>query len=93
MELRPGLQTDYGLRYTTYFRNQSATFETPLFSIFVAEDVCAFQAEGELQTDLNTDDVIAKAHTYLLQPHVVDLMTGLLRQFGRSGSIPSLHTP
>lgn len=84
LELRQGLQTDYGLRYTAYSRNLPATFETPLFSIFVDDDKYAFQAEGELQTDLTTEDVITRARSYLLQPRVVDFITGLLLQFGKS---------
>jgi hypothetical protein len=88
LELRQGLQTDYGLRYTAYLRNESASFENPLFSIFIDEVHCAFQAEGPLQSDLSPDEALAAAREYLLQPHVVTLMSGLLHQFGRSA--PSL---
>jgi hypothetical protein len=88
LELRQGLQTDYGLRYTAYLRDASSRFENPMFSIFVADNQCAFQAEGQLQSGLNAEKVIARAREYLLQPHVVELMTGLLNQFGGRSPVP-----
>ncbi len=81
--VRQGLKSDYGLRYTAYLSNTEGSFENPMFSIFVADDQCAFQAEGQIQSGLTAARVIGEARTYLLKPHVVELMTGLLRQFGR----------
>jgi hypothetical protein len=86
LELRQGLQTDYGLRYTAYLRDASSRFENPMFAVFVADDQCAFQAEGQIQNGMNVESVIARAREYLLQAHVVEFMTGLLGQFGRNVS-------
>ena len=91
LELRKGLQTDYGQRYTAYLRDEESNFESLLFSVFVDDDQGAFQAEGQIQSGLNAESVIGKARDYLLQPHVVEFMTGLLRQFGRSVSTSSAH--
>lgn len=84
LELRQGLQTNYGLRYTAYLRDEALTFENALFSVFIEGDHCAFQAEGQILSDLNAESMLDKAHDYLLRPYIVELMTGLLRQFGRS---------
>lgn len=86
LELRKGLQTDYGQRYTAYLRDEEATFESLLFSVFVDDDQEAFQAEGQIQSGLNTESVIARVREYLLQPHVVEFMRGLLNQFRRKVS-------
>jgi|GEM_PF-3484142 len=58
LELRSGLQTDYGLRYTAYLRNEVATFDNPLFSVCISGDRCSFQAEGQLEHDLDAESVI-----------------------------------
>ena len=70
-------------RITVYIRDDEATFESLLFSIFADHDKGAFQAEGQIQSGLNAEIIISKAREYLLRADVIEFMTGLLNQFRR----------
>jgi hypothetical protein len=83
LELRQGQQTDYGLRYTVYLRNDSGAFENPMFSVFIDLNRFAFQAEGKIQSVSDINALLATARDYLLKANVVEYMTGLLKQFER----------
>ncbi len=93
LELRQGLQTSYGLRYTAYLRDETSAFEHPLFSAFIDAGSCTFQAEGQIIDNLDAKGMLSLAREYLLRQNVIEFMTGLLRQFGRGDSVPALNIP
>ncbi|MDR3692963.1 MAG: hypothetical protein P4L46_26525 [Fimbriimonas sp.] len=81
LELRLGWQSNLGMRYPAFLRNERNTFEQPLFSIYVNGSELAFQAEGSVFENLQEKDLLDKVSEYLLRDYVVEFMTGLLRQF------------
>lgn len=91
-EIRQGLQTSYGQRYTVYLRDNDAKFESVLFSLFVGDDQYALQADGQIEIGLDTEAVLQRVRMYLLKPHIVQFMTGLLNQF-RTSNTSSLQQP